>query len=522
MKVLVIILLCIIINTLNAQLTPVCFTTAGTPSVGLSPRCITTGDFNNDGKIDLAVGNYSSISVLLGTGTGSFASAVNFNVPSTIGSICSGDFDNDGNADLAIRSLSGSTGTINIVLSLGNGAFTSPVYSVSIFTSIVGSKNQIFCSDFNLDGNQDIMAGGSGNPQLFLGLGTCSFSAPITSGNGISFASCLAVGDFNNDTKPDFAYSAFSSGLSGVFLGTGTSSFVPTSTNIATHDFLTVGDYNNDTKIDLMFVDNGNFYTFFGNGTGYYPSGGLTASVTSFFANNVTSADFNGDGASDIAATDGSGVLGILLSSGWGFYRFAVGTFPKAIAAADFNGDGKVDIAVANGNSNNVSILINTTGGITPTINVVSTTSLLCSGQTATLTASGGVNYVWASGATTNTIGIVGSLTTTYLVTGTSPDGCAVNASITQSVSACLGVDELKIKDYELKIYPNPTNGILNLEVENGSRIKLINVLGELVKEEELKPIKQSIDISNLKNGIYFLQIYDKESLIGKTKIIKE
>jgi hypothetical protein len=114
-------------------------------------------------------------------------------------------------------------------------------------------------------------------------------------------------------------------------------------------------------------------------------------------------------------------------------------------------------------------------------------------------------------------------ITTTYYVTASywlTP--CPGTASFVINVISCLGVDELKNKAEDLKIYPNPTNGILNLEVENGSRIKVINVLGELVKEEELKSIKQDIDISNLKNGIYFLQVFDKESLIGITKIVKE
>lgn len=84
-----------------------------------------------------------------------------------------------------------------------------------------------------------------------------------------------------------------------------------------------------------------------------------------------------------------------------------------------------------------------------------------------------------------------------------------------------LGLKEFA-PDFNFKIYPNPTIGLLNLEAEKGTRVKVINVLGELVKEEELKSIKQGIDISNLKNGIYFLQVYDKENLIGTTKIVKE
>jgi hypothetical protein len=74
-----------------------------------------------------------------------------------------------------------------------------------------------------------------------------------------------------------------------------------------------------------------------------------------------------------------------------------------------------------------------------------------------------------------------------------------------------------------LKIYPNPTNGILNIASTGlSTKIELVNVLGELVKEEELKLEKQPIDISNLQNGIYFLKVFDKDKLIATTKIVKE
>ncbi len=88
---------------------------------------------------------------------------------------------------------------------------------------------------------------------------------------------------------------------------------------------------------------------------------------------------------------------------------------------------------------------------------------------------------------------------------------------------ATTSINELKIKNEELKIYPNPTNGILNI-VSTGSatKIEIINILGKLVKEEELKLEEQLIDISNLQNGIYLLKVYNKDNLIGSTKIVKD
>ena len=62
------------------------------------------GDFNGDGKLDLAVANYNSatVSILLGTGTGSFGAKTDFGTGSIPSSVAVGDFNGDGKLDLAV------------------------------------------------------------------------------------------------------------------------------------------------------------------------------------------------------------------------------------------------------------------------------------------------------------------------------------------------------------------------------------------------------------------------------------
>src|SRR5437870_5076706 len=74
-------------------------------SVGTSPASVAVGDFNGDGTLDLAVANFSSnsVSILLGTGTGSFAAATNFDVENDPLSVAVGDFNGDGKLDLAVE-----------------------------------------------------------------------------------------------------------------------------------------------------------------------------------------------------------------------------------------------------------------------------------------------------------------------------------------------------------------------------------------------------------------------------------
>src|SRR5260221_404051 len=91
-------------------------------NVGSYPSSVAVGDFNGDGKQDLAVANYSSsnVTVLLGNGSGGFAPAAGS--PLSVGtngiSVAVGDFDGDGKQDLAVANWN----SANVTVLLGNGA----------------------------------------------------------------------------------------------------------------------------------------------------------------------------------------------------------------------------------------------------------------------------------------------------------------------------------------------------------------------------------------------------------------
>ncbi len=85
------------------------------------------GDFNGDGKADLAVANYSSnnVSVLLGNGNGTFQAAVNYAAGTSPCSVAVGDFNGDGKADLAVANYS--SNSVSVLLGNGNGTFQAAV-----------------------------------------------------------------------------------------------------------------------------------------------------------------------------------------------------------------------------------------------------------------------------------------------------------------------------------------------------------------------------------------------------------
>ncbi|MDD2563387.1 MAG: T9SS type A sorting domain-containing protein, partial [Salinivirgaceae bacterium] len=91
-----------------------------------------------------------------------------------------------------------------------------------------------------------------------------------------------------------------------------------------------------------------------------------------------------------------------------------------------------------------------------------------------------------------------------------------------------LSVEDNEITNREitdLTIYPNPSNGVLNIETENGLKMNSIEITalnGVVVKSHQVYTNeKQVIDINNLPNGIYLLRVTTEESYLT-TKLIKQ
>jgi len=225
---------------------------------------ITAEDFDEDGHQDLAVVSQAGpdlllgfVSILAGNGDGTFAPAETDTVSSGSCSVITGDFNEDGHIDLAVANSgmwSSFIGHISILLGAGDGTFASPMhYSTGDYSTSVASE------DFNEDGHLDLAVTNSGrflgqisSLSILLGYGDGTFSAAVNYETA-DIPDAVTCGDFEKDGHIDIAVANMGSDSISVFLGIGDGTFDPMdnySAGDSPHS-ITTADFNEDGYLDL-------------------------------------------------------------------------------------------------------------------------------------------------------------------------------------------------------------------------------------------------------------------------------
>lgn len=141
-----------------------------------------------------------------------------------------------------------------------------------------------------------------------------------------------------------------------------------------------------------------------------------------------------------------------------------------------------------------------------PLINVVTSDTVLCVGETTTLSATGANSYTWSTGSNLNNTIVSPTVTTTYTINGTDNNNCTSMAVFTQSVSACIGILEFSLENPTIKIYPNPNNGNFTIESESESTLLISNELGQKIQQLNLNASNNyKVLVNSLNGGVYFI-----------------
>ncbi len=252
------------------------FAVATSFGAGDGPSSVTTGDFNADGRLDLATANEFSdnISILLGR-AGGFAAATNFGAGGGPQSVTTGDFNADGKLDLATANIF--SNNVSILLGDGLGGFAAATNF-----GAGDAPRSVTTGDFNADGKLDLATANdfSNNVSILLGNGMGGFAAAANFGAGSSPAS-VTTGDFNSDGKLDLATANIFSDNVSALLNTCTTNTAP----VAQCKNVTVAAGASCTA--YASIDNGSYdpdsgdtITVAQSPAGPYPLGATTVTLT--------------------------------------------------------------------------------------------------------------------------------------------------------------------------------------------------------------------------------------------------
>lgn len=342
---------------------------SGAVSVGV-------GDFNNDGKLDIAVTNIASktVSVLMGNANG-FDAKIDYAAGSWPYAIGVGDFNNDGKTDLAIAN--NDTNTVSVLLR--NAANTGFDPKVDYETG-TGAES-ITVGDFNNDGKVDlVITDGNTVSVLYRNADNTGFDPKVDyTTSGFSYSS-VASGDFDGDGKLDIVVVRGST-TSVLYRNTANTGFDSPVAYAGASGFsgsIAIGDFNGDGKLDIAATssDQNTVSVLFRNAdnTDFDPKIDYATGSNPW---SVSAGDFNGDGKTDLATTNRFGdTISVLLRNAANTdfdpkVDYVTGAFPYALATGDFNNDGKTDLVTTDYKSNSVSILLNNTVNTSATLTIL-------------------------------------------------------------------------------------------------------------------------------------------------------
>ena len=195
-------------------------------------------------------------------------------------------------------------------------------------------------------------------------------------------------------------------------------------------------------------------------------------------------------------------------------------TYSNGSSVSTPTANGTYTVTGTDGNGCENTVVSTVTVNSLPSLMATTSNTLLCTGETSTLSVMGASTYTWSTAENTTDIVVSPTVQTTYTVDGTDANGCINSTTVTQDVSLCTGIASL-VKDASNNVYPNPNNGSFVIELTTLSKVTVTNALGQVIISEMYESGKHDINIQEEKVGIYFVKITNnnKQQII---KVIKQ
>ena len=333
------------------------------------PRAAAVGDFDSDGRQDLAIADsgLGVVHIRIGNGDGTFEPGASISGLTDARHVAVGDFDGDGIEDLAVAARRAKiTDSVHVLRGNGDGTF-APHSSFALPADAAASS--IAVGDFDADARADLAATSAGHVTVRQGQGDGRFAGGVNVPLADSAPASAVTGDFDGDGRDDIAVAITEGREIGVLRSSTDSdvSFDAVQRSPLPDDALTVavGDFDEDGHLDavapLILKDRvavrlGSGDTKLARDPGDVPVGAGPL--------GIAVGDFDGDGHEDFASANFGGGVSVRLGRGDGTFRdggeAAAGRSTTALTAGDLDGDGAVDLAAMQGLHQVVGTLIGT------------------------------------------------------------------------------------------------------------------------------------------------------------------